>query len=376
VGQGPLSGLKVLEFAGIGPAPFCGMLLSDLGADVVRIDRKGQPRNWADVTVRGRRSLALDLKVPAAAEACLRLMEGADALIEGFRPGVMERLGLGPDVALARNPRLVYGRMTGWGQDGPLAHAAGHDINYIALTGALHAIGTADKPCPPLNLVGDYGGGALYLAFGLLAGVLSARETGRGQVVDCAMVDGVASLMAAPYALMRDGRWRDGRRANPLDGGAHFYDTYRCADGRWIALGALEPQFHAELLRRLEIDDEEFVHQYDPAHWDSLRGKLAARIAQKTRDEWRAVLEGADACFAPVLDMAEAADHPHIRARGSLVERDGGIQPGPAPRFSLTPGAIQGGTPAVGQHDREALRDWGFAEDDVDALQAAGAIAS
>ena len=374
--QGPLSGLKVVEFSGIGPAPFCGMLLSDLGADVVRIDRKGQVGDWASqATARGRRSVGLDLKLPAAVEACLKLTDRADALIEGFRPGVMERLGLAPDVVLARNPRLVYGRMTGWGQTGPLAQAAGHDINFIAITGALNAIGTNEKPIPPLNLVGDFGGGALYLAFGLLAGILSARETGRGQVVDCAMVDGAASLMAMFYALRHDGRWKDERRANLLDGGAHYYDTYQCADGRWVAIGAIEPQFHAELLRRLEIDDPEFAHRNEPGHWDSLRAKLAARIAQKTRDEWCELLEGSEACFAPVLGLGEAANHPHIRARGSLVEHEGAIQPAPAPRFSLTPGAIQGPRPATGQHDREALMDWGFSAEAVEALRAAGAIA-
>ena len=372
--QGPLAGLKVVEFAGIGPAPFCGMLLSDLGADVVRIDRKGQARPSTDATSRGRRSVAFDLKLPASVEACLSLMDQADAVIEGFRPGVMERLGLGPDVALARNPRLVYGRMTGWGQTGPLAQAAGHDINFIALVGALNAIGVADKPVAPLNLVGDFGGGALYLAFGLLAGILSARATGQGQVVDCAMVDGAASLMAMFYEWAHNGRWTDDRRANLLDGGAHFYDTYQCKDGRWVAVGAIEPQFYAELLKRLGLDDPEFALQFDQTRWDSLRGKLAARFAEKTRDEWCAILEGTEACFAPVLAMSEAPDHPHLKARGSLVEYEGAIQPAPAPRFSLTPGAIQGPPPDVGQHDREALLDWGFSAEVVETLRAAGAI--
>jgi len=373
--QGPLAGLKVVEFAGIGPTPFCGMLLSDLGADVIRIERKGQARAGTDATIRGRRSIAFDLKLPASVEACLSLMDQADAVIEGFRPGVMERLGLGPDVALARNPRLVYGRMTGWGQTGPLAQAAGHDINFIALVGALNAIGVADKPVAPLNLVGDFGGGALYLAFGVLAGILSARATGQGQVVDCAMVDGAASLMAMFYEWTHRGRWADDRRANLLDGGAHFYDTYRCKDGRWVAVGAIEPQFYAELLKRLELDDPEFALQLDRTRWESLCGKLAARFAEKTRDEWCAILEGAEACFAPVLSLSEAPDHPHVKARGSLVEYEGAIQPAPAPRFSLTPGAIQGPAPDVGQHDREALLDWGFSAEAVDSLREAGAIA-
>ena len=372
--QGPLAGLKVVEFASIGPTPFCGMLLSDLGADIVRIDRKGQKRPWTDATIRGRRSIAFDLKLPAAVEACLSLTDQADAVIEGFRPGVMERLGLGPDVALARNPRLVYGRMTGWGQTGPLAQAAGHDINFIALVGALNAVGVADKPVVPLNLVGDFGGGALYLALGVLAGILSARATGQGQVVDCAMVDGAASLMAMFYEWAHRGRWTDDRRANLLDGGAHFYDTYRCKDGRWVAVGAIEPQFYAELLKRLGLDDPEFALQLDRTRWESLRGKLAARFAEKTRDEWCAILEGTEACFAPVLAMSEAPDHPHLKARGSLVEYAGAVQPAPAPRFSLTPGAIQGPPPDVGQHDREALLDWGFSAEAVETLRAAGAI--
>jgi alpha-methylacyl-CoA racemase len=367
--QGPLTGLKVVEFAGIGPGPFCGMLLSDLGADVVRIDRKGG-RGGApsDVTARGRRSVALDLKSPAAIEACLKLMEGADAVFEGFRPGVMERLGLGPDVALKRNPKLVYGRMTGWGQTGPYANAAGHDMNYIAITGALHAIGTTDKPVPPLNLVGDFGGGALYLAFGLLAGVIQARETGKGQVIDCAMSDGAASLMAMFYGFKASGMWQGGRRNNMLDGGAHFYDTYQCSDGKWISLGSIEPQFYALLLEKTGIDDPEFQKQMDRASWPSLHDKLAAVIATKTRDEWCAIMDATDVCFAPVLDLDEAPKHPHNAARQTFVEVAGVVQPAPAPRFSATPGAIQGPPPAVGAHDREALADWGFSPAEMDAL--------
>jgi alpha-methylacyl-CoA racemase len=376
MGQGPLSGLKVVEFAGIGPGPFCGMLLSDLGADVVRIDRKGQGRaSPADITSRGRRSVGLDLKTPAAIETCLKLMEGADAVFEGFRPGVMERLGLGPDVALARNPKLVYGRMTGWGQFGPYANAAGHDMNYIAITGALHAIGTGDKPVPPLNLVGDFGGGALYLAFGLLAGVLNARETGKGQVIDCAMSDGAASLMAMFYGFKASGMWKEQRRANLLDGGAHFYDTYQCSDGKWVSIGSIEPQFYALLLEKTGINDPDFAAQMDRGRWDGLREKLAHVIAQKTQAEWTDIMGATDVCFAPVLDLDEAPRHPHNVARQTFVELGGVVQPAPAPRFSATPGAIQGPPPAIGAHDREALGDWGFSEAEIEALKTSGALA-
>lgn len=376
MGQGPLSGLKVVEFAGIGPGPFCGMLLSDLGADVVRIDRKGQGRaSPADITSRGRRSVGLDLKTPAAIETCLKLMEGADAVFEGFRPGVMERLGLGPDVALARNPKLVYGRMTGWGQFGPYANAAGHDMNYIAITGALHAIGTGDKPVPPLNLVGDFGGGALYLAFGLLAGVINARETGKGQVIDCAMSDGAASLMAMFYGFKASGMWKEQRRANLLDGGAHFYDTYQCSDGKWVSIGSIEPQFYALLLEKTGINDPDFAAQMDRGRWDGLREKLAHVIAQKTQAEWTDIMGATDVCFAPVLDLDEAPRHPHNVARQTFVELGGVVQPAPAPRFSATPGAIQGPPPAIGAHDREALGDWGFSDAEIEALKASGALA-
>ncbi len=373
--QGPLTGLKIIEFAGIGPGPFCGMLLSDLGADVVRIDRKGQGRaNPSDITSRGRRSIGLDLKNPASIETCLKLMEAADAVFEGFRPGVMERLGLGPEIALKRNPRLVYGRMTGWGQFGPYASAAGHDMNYIAITGALHATGTKEKPVPPLNLVGDFGGGALYLAFGLLAGVIQARETGTGQVIDCAMSDGAASLMSMFYGFKAAGAWKDERRANLLDGGAHFYDTYQCADGKWVSIGSIEPQFYALLLEKTGIDDPAFQAQMDRASWDGLRDKLAAVLRTKTRDEWTEIMGGTDVCFAPVLDLEEAPKHPHNVARETFVDVGGVIQPAPAPRFSATPGAIQGPPPVIGAHDQEALSDWGFSGTDIAALKASGAI--
>jgi alpha-methylacyl-CoA racemase len=375
MGKGPLSGLKVVEFAGIGPGPFCGMLLSDLGADVVRIDRKGGGRGSKfEVTARGRRSVALDLKTPEAIEACLTLMQRADAAFEGFRPGVMERLGLGPDVALKRNPRLVYGRMTGWGQFGPLAQAAGHDINYIALTGALSAIGTAERPVPPLNLVGDFGGGALYLAFGLLAGVIHARASGQGQVIDCAMTDGSASLMAMCYGMLASGVWREGRASNPLDGGADFYDVYQCKDDQWIALGSIEPQFYALLLEKTGIDDPRFKAQMNRDDWPYMKSKLAEVIRAKTRDEWTQALGGSDVCFAPVMGLNEAPDHPHNAARKTFVVIDGVVQPAPAPRFSATPGEIQAPPPAIGADNHAALADWGFTASAIEALEAVGAL--
>ncbi len=375
MGQGPLSGLKIVEFAGIGPGPFCGMLLSDLGADVVRIDRKGGGRSSpADVTARGRRSVALDLKNPDAIETCLKLLESADGLIEGFRPGVMERLGLGPEVALKRNPKLVYGRMTGWGQFGPYAKAAGHDMNYIAITGALEAIGTQDKPVPPLNLVGDFGGGALYLAFGLLAGVIHARSSGQGQVIDCAMSDGAASLMAMFYGFKAGGLWTEGRRSNLLDGGAHFYDTYQCSDGKWISIGSIEPQFYLLLLEKTGITDSQFQHQMSREEWPQLREKLAVVIRSKTRDAWCELMDGTDVCFAPVLSMDEAPRHAHNAARETFVEVAGVIQPAPAPRFSATPGKIQGAPPKIGGDNDAALSDWGFSDQAISDLKASGAL--
>ena len=373
--SGPLVGLKLIEFASIGPAPFCAMMLSDMGADVVRIDRKGGPP-WSafDVCFRGRRSVAMDLKHPAAAEACLKLIARADGLIEGFRPGVMERLGLGPDMAMARNPALVYGRMTGWGQTGAWAKTAGHDINYVAVSGALHAIGPKDRPVPPLNLVGDYGGGAMYLAFGMLAAIMHANKTGEGQVIDCAMADGAVSLMAQMYGLHAGGRWHDAREANVIDGGSHFYNSYRCADGEWIAVAAAEPQFYAELRSRMGLDDPAFDAQWDEARWPELKGKLAAVVATKTRAEWCALLEGSDACFAPVLSLAEAPGHPYNRERGTFVEIGGVPQPAPAPRFSRTPGAVQGPPAGIGEHNRTALSDWGLEPGEIEALEAEGAI--
>ncbi|MBP7336279.1 CaiB/BaiF CoA-transferase family protein [Niveispirillum sp.] len=373
--QGPLSGLRIVEFAGIGPGPFCGMLLSDLGADIIRIDRKGAKSGGpTDVTARGRRSVALDLKRPEAVETCLTLLDQADALFEGFRPGVMERLGLGPDVVLARNPKLVYGRMTGWGQTGPLAQAAGHDINYIAISGALHAIGPADRPTPPLNVVGDFGGGSLYLALGLLAGILNARATGQGQVVDCAVAEGAASLMSMFYGLKVTGRWKDARGVNALDGGAHFYNPYQCADGTWISLGPIEPQFYALLLDKAGITDPQFKLQMDRTQWPELRDKLAAVIATRSRADWCALLEGTDACFAPVLSMSEAPHHPHNVARQAFVEVAGVVQPAPAPRFSATPGAVQGPPPDVGADNEAALADWGIPVAAITALKQGGVM--
>ena len=373
--QGPLAGVKIVEFAGLGPAPFCGMLLSDLGADVVRIDRKdARPAAPHQVTHRGRRSVALDLKNKVSVELCLQLFERAEIVFEGFRPGVMERLGLGPDVALTRNPKLVYGRMTGWGQDGPLAQAAGHDINYIAVTGALAAIGTRERPVPPLNLVGDFGGGALYLAFGLLAALTHARATGKGQVVDTAMVDGAASLMAYFYGFRAEGVHTAERAANRIDGGAHFYDVYKCADGKWVALGSIEPQFYALLREKAGLSDPKFDRQMDRALWPELKEKIARVIATKTRAEWCAIMEGSDVCFAPVLEIGEAPSYPANAARNVFVEVEGVVQPAPAPRFVATPGAVQRPPPAIGAHNTEALRDWGIVAPRIEELQRQGVI--
>ena len=357
--SGPLRGLRVVEFAGIGPVPFAAMLLADMGADVVRIVRPGTPAlDKRDIVERGRRVVVLDLKAPAALESALDLIEHADALLEGFRPGVLERLGLGPDVALARNPRLIYGRMTGWGQTGPLAHAAGHDIDYIALTGALHAIGEQGRgPVPPLNLLGDFGGGALYLIVGVLAAVLEAQRSGRGQVVDAAIVDGAASLMTFIYAALARGAWRDERGGNLLDGGAPFYTTYRCADGKYIAVGALEPQFHEVLIARLGLDEQAFKERLNPESWPRLRQVLQQTFAQRTHREWCDLLEGTDACFAPVLALEEAAAHPHMAARKVFDAVDGVLCPAPAPRFSRTPSAQR--RVQAEAHDAAAIaREW------------------
>jgi alpha-methylacyl-CoA racemase len=379
--SGPLEGVKLVELAGVGPAPFAGMMLSDAGADIVRIDRSDRatypPRQepHVDLMNRGRRSVAVDLKHPDGVALVLSLVERADGLMEGFRPGVAERLGLGPEVCLARNPALVYGRMTGWGQEGPMSAAAGHDIDYIALAGALEPVGRAgDRPVPPLNLVGDFGGGGMLLAFGMCAALLSARTTGTGQVVDAAMVDGAASLMTMTYTLRQAGIWQDGRGTNLLDTGAHFYEVYETADGGYIGVGAIEPQFYAELIRLLGLDDVDLSTQMDRTTWPAMKERFAATFATKTRDQWQEIFEGTDACAAPVLSPAEAPHHPHNRFRGTFTEVAGVVQPAPSPRFAGTPGSIRRPPPNPGQHGDEALEEWGIPGDEVDRLRKAGAI--
>ncbi len=375
--SGPLVGVKIVEFAGIGPGPFCGMLLADLGADVVRVDRaESAGRGHPDLANRGKRSIAVDLKKPEGVEVALSLIEKADGLLEGFRPGVMERLGVGPDVALKRNPRLVYGRMTGWGQTGPWSQMAGHDIDYIALTGALHTMGRKDEPpAPPLNLVGDFGGGALYLAFGLLAGIIEAKSSGKGQVVDCAMIDGAASLMTMFFNMKAVGMWTAERDSNLLDGGAHFYDTYTCADGKWLAVGSIEPQFHAELVKGLGLPADTFGMYMDRAKWPEFSQRIADVVKTKTRDEWMKVFDGTDACVAPVLSMDEAPKHPHNAERKTFVESFGVVQPNAAPRFSRTAGAVNGAPAMAGKHSTEVLESWGIAADRREAFLKAGAVA-
>ena len=380
--MGPLAGFRIVELAGIGPGPMCAMMLSDMGADVVRVDRvadsglgmKRDPRY--DLLNRGRRSVAVDMKTEAGREAVLRLAGAADGLIEGFRPGVTERLGIGPDECLARNPRLVYGRMTGWGQEGPVAHAAGHDINYIALTGALHAVGSrGGPPVPALNLIGDFGGGGLYLAFGMVCGLLEAQRSGKGQVVDSAMTDGSASLMTMVYGMFAAGAWEDERGRNAVDGGSHFYTVYETRDGKYVSVGSIEDKFYAELLERTGVDPASLPEQFDRGEWAGVTERFAAIFRTKTRDEWCAIMEGSDVCFAPVLSLAEAPAHPHNRARETFVEVDGVVQPAPAPRFSRTAPAIQRPPARRGEHTGEALADWGFSAGEIAALRAAGAIA-
>ncbi|MDE2008380.1 MAG: CoA transferase [Rhodospirillales bacterium] len=378
--MGPLTGLRLIEIAGIGPGPMAAMMLGDMGADVIRIDRlaPAEPERFPDprhaVHGRSRRSLALDLRKPGAAELVLRLAAGADGLMEPFRPGVAERLGIGPEPCRAANPKLVYGRMTGWGQDGPLAHAAGHDINYIALTGLLHAIGTRERPVPPLNLVGDYGGGAMLLAFGMVCGLLEAARSGQGQVVDAAMVDGAALLFGAAFGAFQAGAWRDSRGVNMLDGGAHFYNCYETKDGKFVAIGSIEPQFYALLLQMTGLEGADLPKQMDRAAWPALRETFAAVFRTRTRDEWGAVMEGSDVCFAPVLSIAEAPSHPHARARGAFVEMDGVKQPGPAPRFSRTKGEARIG-PKRGADTDQVLEEAGFSAGERAALRAEGVIA-
>jgi alpha-methylacyl-CoA racemase len=376
---GPLSGIRILEIAGIGPGPFCAMMLADQGAEVIRIDRLsgGMPGiNGAarlDVLNRGRRSIAVDLKKPEGVALVLELASQADGLIEGFRPGVMERLGLGPEAAHASNPKLVYGRMTGWGQTGPMAKAAGHDINYIAMAGALHAFGRAgEQPTPPINLVGDFGGGGMLLAFGMVCALLEAQKSGKGQVIDAAMVDGAALLMSMMWGFKAMGMWKDERGVNLLDTGAHFYDTYETSDGKWIALGAIEPQFYAEFRQRAGLaDDKDFDAQMDARQWPVLKGKLRCHFKTRTRDDWVAALEGTDSCLAGVLSFADAPLHPHNKARNTFIEVAGITQPAPAPRYSRTVNNHPAAPASPGEHSAAILADWGYAADKIALLRAA-----
>jgi len=380
--MGPLRGITIIEIAGIGPGPFAAMLLADMGADVIRVERPGggsmftaahNPR--MDFLNRNKRCICVNLKDPDGVETILDLLAQADALLEGNRPGVMERLGLGPDVCLARNPALVYGRMTGWGQEGPMAGDAGHDINYVALSGALHGIGRAgEKPGIPLNLVGDFGGGGLMLAFGLVCALLEAKGSGRGQVVDAAMIDGAATLMASTFAANQVGFWSDERGTNLLDSGAHFYEVYETADGKYISLGSIEPQFYAALLDKLGADASHFENQFDMENWPAMKEKMAAIIRRKTRDEWDEVFSGGDVCYAPVLSMSEVRHHPHHRARNTFID-DGEVwQPAPAPRFSRTPGTVRHCATAVGQNTVEVLQEFGFSADQIAAKLGSGAV--
>lgn len=378
--SGPLKGLTVVELAGIGPAPHCCMMLSDMGASVIRVEppggRSGLNGQKFAVLNRGRKSIIVDLKRREGVEVVLKLCESADGFVEGFRPGVTERLGLGPDVVAARNPRIVYGRMTGWGQTGPLAKVAGHDINYISIAGALHAVGRrGTKPTPPLNLVGDFGGGSMLLAFGMVSGMLQARMTGKGNVVDAAMVDGVGALLGSTYGLMAQGRWDDGKReANLVDGGAHFYDTYECKDGRYVSIGPIEPQFYTLLVKlaKLEGSPVDLGRGYMPKDkWPAAKRHLEAVFLAKTREEWCEIMEYTDVCFAPVLTMSEAHDHPHAKARGAFIEIEGVRQPAPAPRFSHTPPGLPHAPPEVGGDTAVVLRAAGL---DVEALVAGGVV--
>jgi alpha-methylacyl-CoA racemase len=375
--SGPLTAFRILEIAGIGPVPFCGMLLSDLGAEVIRVDRVADAglRTPVSATLgRGRRSIAIDLKHPDGVKLLLRLVGRADALLEGFRPGVAERLGFGPEVCRKRSRRLVYGRMTGYGQTGPWAQMAGHDVNYIALSGALASIGRAGQgPVLPLNLVGDFGGGAMLLAVGVLSALLEAQRTGEGQVVDAAMVEGSALLMTLFYEMLGQGGWSLARGSNIVDSGAPYYDVFETRDGGWVSLGPIEAQFFAELLARLEIDFDA-ARQTDRSAWPELRKRIAEAVARRTRAEWEERLAGTDVCFAPVLDLAEAPRHPHNAARGSFLEIDGITQPAPAPRLSRTPGRVTRPAPLPGEHGREILRDWGIGEGEIERLRASGAV--
>tara|TARA_B100000945_G_scaffold245029_1_gene201281 strand:+ start:667 stop:1794 length:1128 start_codon:yes stop_codon:yes gene_type:complete len=370
--MGPLAGIKVVEMAAIGPVPFCAMMLSDMGADVIRIDRIKQKGSGhrANVLYRGRKSIAVDLKDPQGVDIAMKLIDKCDAVIEGFRPGVMERLGLGPEVCLNQNPKLVYGRMTGWGQQGKLSQAAGHDINYISLAGALGSMGYPDRPpTPPLNLIGDFGGGAMYLLSGVLAALLERQSSGKGQVIDAAMTDGTASLLSGFYGMMAMGMWTTDRYKNRLDGGAFYYGSYECADGKHISLGSLEPQFYALLLEKCGIEDESFGEQLDQEAWPLKRQKMEAIFKTKTRNQWCEILEGTDVCFAPVLDLKEAPDHPHNKERKTFVNFEGITQPAPAPRFSRTQGTIQSSANLTGENSEEILEKWGFTSDQISNLR-------
>ncbi|MCG2634688.1 MAG: CoA transferase [Gammaproteobacteria bacterium] len=379
--MGPLQGIKIIELAGIGPCPFAAMMLADAGAEIIRVDRTNQVMGGDPETPpmalnnRSRKSIGVNLKSPDGVETVLKLVEQADGIMEGFRPGVMERLGLGPDVCLARNPKLVFGRMTGFGQKGPAASMAGHDINYIALSSALHHIGPAgQKPVVPLNLAGDYGGGGMFLAYGMLAALISVGKTGKGQVVDAAMTDGSAVLMTMFYGLNATGSWGE-RGSNFIDGGSHFYDTYKTRDGKYVSLGSIEPQFYAQMLELTGLGAQaELPEQNDRSRWPEMKARLAAIIESKTRDEWSAILDGSDVCFAPVLSMDEAPHHSHNIAQATFTEVAGVTQPAPAPKFSVTPSEVQMPPPHPGQHTDEALSDWGFSADDIARLKDVGAV--
>jgi alpha-methylacyl-CoA racemase len=380
--SGPLTGLKVVELAGIGPAPMAAMMLSDMGAEVIRVDRLTasglgipMPKKF-NFLGRGRKSIAIDLKNPEGIDALLELIDKADILIEGFRPGVMERLGMGPDVCLERNPKLVFGRVTGWGQEGPLSKSAGHDLNYIALSGALHAIGRSndEPPTPPLNLVGDFGGGTMFIVVGILAALHEVKNSGKGQVVDAGMVDGALSLMTSIYGMHAGGNQSDERASNILDSGAHFYNTYETRDGKYVSIGSIETKFYAMLLEKLGLDPDSLPPQMERESWPAMKEKFKEIFLTKTRDEWCALMENTDICFAPVLSLAEAPDYPHNKERGSFVDVDGVMQPAPAPRFSATPSSIKSPTPPTGVHTDEVLADWGMSADKVAALKASGAI--
>jgi alpha-methylacyl-CoA racemase len=377
--MGPLNGYTVIELAGIGPAPMGGMILADMGAEVIRIDRASgaNPLTMKDVSSRGKKSVVLNLKDPAGIETLLRMVENADAIIDPYRPGVCEKLGIGPEVCLARNPKLVFARMTGWGQEGPLANAAGHDINYISITGALYAMGRkGEKPVPPLNLVGDMGGGGMLLVNGVLAALLEAANSGKGQVIDAAMVDGAAQLMWMFHGFQAIGMWDETQReSNMLDGGAHFYDTYECSDGEYVSIGSIEPQFYALLKELAGLSEEEFGDQNNPAKWPALKQKLTDVFRSKTRAEWCEIMEGTDVCFAPVLNFVEAPDHPANAARQTYIEVAGVTQPAPAPRFSRTPSEVRHGGHEPGQDTDEVLAAMGFAEQEIGGLRESGAIA-